>query len=281
MRPSSRSRRAWPRGNGYTAEQSSDLYITDGDQIDWMYGRYRIFSYTWELYPTETPTVWGDHYPDDSKIAAAVSHNRSAPDLLPAPGLVPVPAGQRDHGKLRAALRRRRGQPRLGGQPGRDRHGARERPVQPGGAAADVGLRRADPAGERDLRPVRVRDRCGRGNDRDRNDLDGTSTLRSAPIALADPSGVLSFRYTFGHGPSSSADFLAAYVEDAAGHRTLVWKKAGTSGTVAAAWTRAAVSLDSWAGTTIRIVFRATDAAPDSLVEAALDDIRVERRVTT
>jgi hypothetical protein len=112
-------------------------------------------------------------------------------------------------------------------------------------------------------------------------DLDGTTTIRSAPIALADPSGVLSFRYTFGHGPSSSADFLAAYVEDAAGHRTLVWKKAGTAGTVSAVWTRAAVSLDKWAGTTIRIVFRATDAAPDSLIEAALDDIRVERRVTS
>ena len=91
---------------------------------------------------------------------------------------------------------------------------------------------------------------------------------------------MLSFRYTFAHGPSSSADFLAAYIEDAAGHRTLVWKKAGTSSTVSAVWTRASVALDRWAGTTVRIVFRATDAAPDSLVEAALDDIRVERRVT-
>ena len=30
--------------NGYTAKQSSGLYITDGDQIDWLYGRHRIFS---------------------------------------------------------------------------------------------------------------------------------------------------------------------------------------------------------------------------------------------
>ncbi|HLO35021.1 MAG TPA: M14 family metallopeptidase, partial [Candidatus Deferrimicrobium sp.] len=48
--------------NGYVAKQSSDLYITDGDQIDWLYGRQRIFSFTWELYPPETSTVWGDHY---------------------------------------------------------------------------------------------------------------------------------------------------------------------------------------------------------------------------
>ena len=30
--------RAMAARNGYTAEQSSDLYITDGDQIDWLYG---------------------------------------------------------------------------------------------------------------------------------------------------------------------------------------------------------------------------------------------------
>ena len=32
-----------------------------------------------------------------------------------------------------------------------------------------------------------------------------------------------------------------------------------------------------WAGQTIRIVFEATDAAPDSLVEAGVDDVRIER----
>ena len=63
--------------NGYTAKQSSDLYITDGDEIDWMYGRYRIFSFTWELYPTEHYTN-RDFYPADEKIAAQVARNRSA-----------------------------------------------------------------------------------------------------------------------------------------------------------------------------------------------------------
>ena len=64
--------------NGYVAQQSSDLYVTDGDQIDWMYGRHRIFSYTFELFPTEKATVWGDHYPDDSFIAAQTERNRTA-----------------------------------------------------------------------------------------------------------------------------------------------------------------------------------------------------------
>ncbi|MBA2382004.1 MAG: zinc carboxypeptidase, partial [Chloroflexi bacterium] len=64
--------------NGYHAEQSSDLYITDGDQIDWLYGTQRIFSFTWELYPPESGTVWGDHYPADETIDAATSANRTA-----------------------------------------------------------------------------------------------------------------------------------------------------------------------------------------------------------
>ena len=74
--------RAMAKTNGYTAEQSSDLYITDGDQIDWLYAKYRIFTYTFELFPTEKPTVWGDHYPDDSKIATQTARNRAAILLL-------------------------------------------------------------------------------------------------------------------------------------------------------------------------------------------------------
>jgi hypothetical protein len=35
----------------YTPEQSSDLYITDGTSMDWMYGVHKIFSFTMELYP--------------------------------------------------------------------------------------------------------------------------------------------------------------------------------------------------------------------------------------
>ena len=37
--------------NGYTPEQSSDLYITDGNINDWMWGQHKIWSYTFEMYP--------------------------------------------------------------------------------------------------------------------------------------------------------------------------------------------------------------------------------------
>jgi hypothetical protein len=64
--------------NGYTAQQSSDLYKTDGDQIDWMYGRYGIFSFTFELYPPETVAKPNDHEPPDEVIDTQSARNRSA-----------------------------------------------------------------------------------------------------------------------------------------------------------------------------------------------------------
>ncbi|HTS15011.1 MAG TPA: M14 family zinc carboxypeptidase, partial [Candidatus Sulfotelmatobacter sp.] len=41
--------KAMAKTDGYTAEQSSDLYVTDGDEIDWLYGVEHIFSFTFEL----------------------------------------------------------------------------------------------------------------------------------------------------------------------------------------------------------------------------------------
>lgn len=38
--------------NGYTPEQSSDLYVTDGSIDDWLWGDQRIFGYTFEMYPS-------------------------------------------------------------------------------------------------------------------------------------------------------------------------------------------------------------------------------------
>ncbi len=37
--------------NDYTPQQASDLYITDGTIDDWLWGAYKIFSYTFEMYP--------------------------------------------------------------------------------------------------------------------------------------------------------------------------------------------------------------------------------------
>ncbi|OJF15267.1 zinc carboxypeptidase [Couchioplanes caeruleus] len=62
--------------NGYTPEQSSDLYITDGDSLDWLWGTHRIFAYTFELYPRSSSG--GGFYPPDEVISRETSRNRTA-----------------------------------------------------------------------------------------------------------------------------------------------------------------------------------------------------------
>lgn len=67
--------RAMARTNNYTPQQSSDLYITDGDMTDWAYGVHNIFAFTFEMYPkTSNPGF----YPPASVIPAQTSRNREA-----------------------------------------------------------------------------------------------------------------------------------------------------------------------------------------------------------
>ncbi|MET8506055.1 M14 family metallopeptidase [Streptomyces sp. NPDC004787] len=62
--------------NGYTPEQSSDLYITDGSIDDYLWGAQKIFAYTFEMYPTSS---WdGGFYPPDEVIERETSRNRDA-----------------------------------------------------------------------------------------------------------------------------------------------------------------------------------------------------------
>ncbi|MFJ6610637.1 M14 family metallopeptidase [Streptomyces sp. NPDC091289] len=62
--------------NGYTAEQSSDLYITDGSIDDWLWGSQKIFGYTFEMYPRSASG--GGFYPPDEVIERETSRNRDA-----------------------------------------------------------------------------------------------------------------------------------------------------------------------------------------------------------
>ncbi|MEU1011019.1 MULTISPECIES: M14 family metallopeptidase [unclassified Streptomyces] len=62
--------------NGYTPEQSSDLYITDGSIDDYLWGVHKIFDYTFEMYPTSS---WnGGFYPPDEVIERETSRNKDA-----------------------------------------------------------------------------------------------------------------------------------------------------------------------------------------------------------
>jgi hypothetical protein len=258
--------------------QSSDLYITDGDQIDWMYGAQRIFSFTWELYPPETATVWGDHYPPDEAIATQTARNRSALLYFLTVGSCPHQLVNRtiaDCGPFYD-----------------DAEIGRGWTIDPDGtdtAPTSVRFSRANPApttyaGLR-IQPDGVPSGQAAyvtgplaGATPTTYDLDGRTTMRSPAIQLPANPGELSFRYVFAHGPGATADWLKVWVEDESAVRTLVWSKAGAATTRGATWVRAAVPLTDFAGQNIRIVFAAADAGPGSLLEIAIDDIRVERK---
>ncbi|MET8410167.1 M14 family metallopeptidase [Streptomyces sp. NPDC005195] len=62
--------------NGYTPEQSSDLYITDGSIDDYLWGSQKIFDFTFEMYPTSSSG--GGFYPPDEVIERETSRNRDA-----------------------------------------------------------------------------------------------------------------------------------------------------------------------------------------------------------
>ncbi len=264
--------------NGYKAEQSSDLYITDGDQIDWIYGSQRIFSFTWELYPPETSTVWGDHYPPDETIAAQTARNKSALLYFLNNGHCPyilLGSAQQNCGPLFD-----------------DTEIARGWTLNPDGtdtAATAKRFTRADPAPttQNGLRSQPDGVTSGRyafvtgsaaGSTPNSYDLDGRTTLRSPAVRLPSVPGQLSFRYVYSHGPSSSADGVKVWVEDTVTKvRTLVWSAAGSATTVGASWRTATASMTRFGGRTIWIIIQATDAGPDSLMEVLIDDVRLER----
>jgi hypothetical protein len=262
--------------NGYKAEQSSDLYITDGDQIDWMYGVHRIFSFTWELYPPETSSVWTDHYSPDEAIAPQTARNRGALLYLIDVGGCPYRAIAKDKthcGVFNDDFEIYRfwstdpygTDTATGGEWARRDPG----PTFSGGYPIQLGTASSGAQAMVTGGPA--------GTGANQYDLDGgTTTIRSAPIKLPSQVGSLTFRYYLAHGSNSSTkDSFMAWVE-VGGTRFRVFRDLGAGVIQRGKWTKAGVPLTKWAGQTIRIVFTATDGGPDSLVEAGVDDVRIE-----
>lgn len=61
--------------NGYTPQQASDLYITSGDAVDWLYGERGVFAFTFEMYPRSYSPGF---YPPASVIEQQTARNRAA-----------------------------------------------------------------------------------------------------------------------------------------------------------------------------------------------------------
>src|SRR6185503_14127552 len=109
------------------------------------------------------------------------------------------------------------------------------------------------------------------------NDLDGgTSSIRSPSITLPG-SGTLTLNlsYYLAHGNnSSSADFFRVSIVHSGG-TTQVLNVAGAATDRDAVWTVGTANLTPYAGQSITILIQAADASTASLVEAAVDDVRI------
>ncbi len=108
------------------------------------------------------------------------------------------------------------------------------------------------------------------------NDIDGgTTTIQSPAITLpATGTLTLSFSYYLAHGNnSSSADFLRIRVVGTT--TSTVLERLGAATDVDAVWTTGSANITAFAGQTVRIRIEAADASTASLVEAAVDDVRI------
>jgi carboxypeptidase T len=254
----------------YRPQQSSDLYPTDGDMIDWMYGRQRVFSFTFELYPRGgAPSArW---YPPARVIPRETSRNHDAVlrlmDLADCPYRV---LGQ----KARKAWC---------GPFFDDLEIERGWRVDPDGTdtATAGGWTRGVPKGS-GPQVTRAADGqaallTGRSA---RVDVDGGSTTIRSPLfeLPADRLATLRLRaaLTMDAG-AQPGDGLHVHLVGAGGARlvtlTSVVPRAPTE---AVRWQSLSLSIPAeLAGTRLAVEVEARDAGADTLVEAAVDQVRV------
>lgn len=260
--------------NGYTAMQSSSLYVTDGDEIDWAYGTEHIFMYTFELYPSHSlVSSTARFYPPDEVIGPQTERNKAAIlMLIDAAGCPYSLIGKtaQDCGPLYDDFETYGGW--ISNPLGTDTAtaGAWQR-ANPAATSRQAGT---VPSGSRALVTGPKAGATAHAYDVD----GGVTTIRSAPVPLPATVGSLTFRYYLAHSSNSStSDYFRAYIEDATGRRTLVRQERGAANTDLPNWSTATISMAPWAGQTIRIVFAAADLGRASTVEAAVDDVRITR----
>jgi hypothetical protein len=258
--------------NGYTPEQASDLYIADGAIDDWLWGAHRIFGYTFEMYPTTSSPGF---YPPDEAIVTQTTRNREAVLRL----LETSDCPYRAIGK----------ESQYCGLPSAtvysDDFEAARGWTATANTATSGRFERGDPAatsssgakqlgtttsGVNDLVTGRLA-----GSAAGTYDVDGGVTAMTSPaITLTGGSTyTLTLSYYLAHGSnSSSADYLRVKV----GGQTVLQELGGADNDNGA-WTTASVDLTAFAGQTVQILVEAADLSGASLVEAAVDDVRITR----
>ncbi len=265
--------------SGYVAQQMSDLYLLDGASSDWLYGDQRIFAFTVELYPTDGSHV-GGFYPADDVIERETTRNDELVLYLLEQADCPYRAadlGVTHCGPLNDDFETGRGwtvdpsgvDTASGGRwerglPQKTRNGAGVKQLAYGYSGEDALVTGA-------LRGTAVGD----------NDVDGGVTSIQSPAfqlgAVGSTGWTLSLRYTLAHNRrASAADYLRVSVNG-----TPLLTQIGFKGNRNAVWTPVSVSLDAFAGQSIRLLIEAADGGRSSLVEAAIDDVRVYQEPAT
>jgi hypothetical protein len=264
--------------NGYTPEQSSDLYITDGDSLDWMWGTQGIFAYTFEMYPTDGSSQ--GFYPPDEVIATQTSRNREASLMIAEFADCPYRAAG-----LEATYC---------GTPGTNVYSdnfetATGWTTNPNGTdtATTGAWQRGDPAattssGAKQLGTTTSGSNdlvtgASAGADAGANDVDGGTTSIQSPAITLPSSGTLTLRFQWylAHGANaSSADFFRVSIVGSSG-TTQVFNVNGAAANRNGAWALNSVNISSFAGQSVRILIQAADASTASLVEAGVDDVSI------
>jgi carboxypeptidase T len=262
--------RAMARTNGYGAKQSSSMYITDGDMIDWMYHRHRIFSYTFELYPIGGGTP-KHHYPPDEIIGRETRRNREAVLYLMGKAVCPYGALGSKSAKSNCGLLFDDFEIDRGWKV--DARGA--------DTASDGRWQRGDPlksslqlgsaaSGQATLVTGRQP-----GHDVDA----GRTTVRS-PYFTVPASGKTTVRMRYWVGMSfkaSPSDGFAVRLVDRDGrHVKVLHKVSGDGSPHKPVWRSLAKTIpQEFAGQRLAIELEAVDAGPGAIVEAGVDQVRV------
>ncbi|MEU4774759.1 M14 family metallopeptidase [Micromonospora sp. NPDC023644] len=264
--------------NGYTPQQSSDLYITDGDSIDWMWGQHGIWAYTFEMYPGSA--TGGGFYPPDEVIPTQTSRNREAVLLLSEYADCPYRAigkqAQYCGGGGGTTVWSDTFETATGwtiNPSGTDTAtvGAWERGAAQ--ATTSSGAKQLAPyAGANDLVTGRLA-----GTAAGDYDLDGGVTSARSPAVTLPSSGTLtlSLAWYLAHGSNaSSADYLRVSVVHNGG-TTVLFTQSGAATNRNGAWAVSNANLTPYAGQSVRILVEAADASGASLVEAAVDNVTI------
>ncbi|MCS1352166.1 M14 family zinc carboxypeptidase [Mechercharimyces sp. CAU 1602] len=270
--------------NGYTPQQSSDLYVTDGEMTDWAYGEHGIFAFTFEMYPTSR---FPGFYPDDEVIAEETARNREAvlyfTEQADCPYRTIGKEGQYcgdDGGGDNETVFADDFESNKGWTPNPDGDDTATTGKWERANPESTSYRGAKQLGTTKSGNYDLVTGASAGSSVGSNDIDGGETsILSPEISLpTDGTLSLSFAYYFSYySNASSDDYFRIKLIDG-NNQTTLFEERGASSNRDASWSTRDLDLSAYAGKTIRLQIEAADAGSASLVEAGFDDLLIEKR---